>query len=216
MAGRASAKKPKKFTYADFLTWPEGDTREIIDGVVYDMTPSPSHEHQEILADFVAQFRTFLRGKKCRVIPDIDVVIPHERESDDKAETVVRPDLLVLCDHTKLDDKRVRGAPDLVLEIVSPSSGSYDAIKKRRLYERAGVKEFWLVQPANKLVMVFILEADRTFGSVEIYDDTSKIPVHVLPGLEIDMTTVFPAPVPESTREEAAPYRATKKKGARR
>ncbi len=216
MAGRASTRKPKIYTYADYLTWPEGDTREIIDGVVYDMTPSPSHEHQEILADFIAQFRTFLRGKECRVIPDIDVVIPHGSESDDKAETVVRPDLLVLCDSAKLDGKRVRGGPDLALEIVSPSSGSHDAIRKRRLYEGASVKEFWLVQPADKLVMVFILEADRTFGKVEIYDDTSKIPVHILPGLEIDMTTVFPAPAPKSTREEAAPYRATKKKGARR
>lgn len=183
----------KKYTYGDYCTWPEDERWEIIDGEAFAMTPAPTPLHQELLVDLVAQFRTFLRGKPCRVIPSpVDVLLPKGNEGDEVVKTVVQPDLIVVCDASKIGEKRVRGAPDLAVEIISPSSVSRDVILKRRKYEKAGVREFWLVYPQDRTVMVFLRDADGVFGKPNFYPDNGKIAVSVLPGLEIDLGLAFP------------------------
>lgn len=200
------APKKKKFTYGDYLEWPDDERWELIDGDAFDMSPSPTLEHQEILGELCTQFRTFLRGKPCRVFPELDIILPKKSETVEKATTVVRPDLVVVCDNEKMEGKHIQGAPDLAIEILSPGTGSYDFIKKRRLYEKVGVKEFWLVQPTERIVTVFQLETNGTFGKPEYYDETSKIAISVLPGLEIDLSLVFP-PIKKVVRESPRTYR---------
>ena len=174
------------------------------------MTPGPTSEHQEILADLTAQLRTFLRGKRCRVFPDTDVILPKRKEGDERVDTVVRPDLAVVCDPAKIDGKRIRGAPDLIIEILSPSTASYDFIKKRRLYVVSGVQEFWLVHPGDRIITLFHLGPTGSYGPSEYFDESSKIPVKVLPGLEIDFSLVFPA-APAPVRETPKKFRKKKR-----
>lgn len=195
----------RKFTYEEYLTWPAEERWEIHEGEAIDMTPSPAIEHQEIIVELGAQFRVFLRGKPCRVIFDFDVILPTQREEDEQVTTVVRPDLIVVCDSEKLDGKRVRGAPDLIVEVLSPRTASYDCIRKRRFYEADGVKEFWLVHPSERIITVFHAGKGKSFGSPQYYDGTGKIAVSVLPGLEIDLSLVFPPP-PKVVKESPKPF----------
>lgn len=208
MTGRPSTGK-KKYTYGDYCTWPDDERWEIIDGEAFDMSPAPTPLHQELQADLVTQFRTFLRGKTCRVIPSpIDVLLPKAEEADEFVKTVVQPDIIVVCDPEKIGEKRVRGAPDLAIEILSPSSASRDVILKRRKYEKAGVREFWTIYPQERLVMVYHREKAGAFGKPSYYSDIGKIPVSVLPGLEIDLGLAFP-PLPKKVvRNYPGEYRA--------
>jgi Uma2 family endonuclease len=170
------------FTYADYRAWPETDRFELIDGIAYAMS-SPSETHQAMSGELLLQFGNFLRRKPCRVYhAPFDVrLFPKEDESD---TTVVQPDLLVVCDMSKLSDGRAcRGAPDLVVEIQSFSTSLMDRKVKRELYEEAGVREYWIVNPETFEVLVYTRENGR-YTSRKC---RGSIPVMVLPGLEIDM-----------------------------
>ena len=183
---------PKKFTYGDYLTWPEEERWELIDGVAYDMTPAPSRVHQEILVDLVRQISTFLLEAACRVYAaPFDIRLPEAGEADGDILTVVQPDLAVICDPAKLDDRGCRGAPDMVVEIISPSTAAKDQIQKVALYEKHGVKEYWLVHPTDRLVTIRRLGADGRYGPPQIYEGKGTLPVVTLPGLEIDLDAVF-------------------------
>lgn len=196
------------FTYADYLTWPDDERWEIIDGVAYNMAPSPTITHQEMMLDIGSQLRVFLRGKTCRVIPDCDVLLPRTAEADAEIRTVVRPDIAVVCSPEKIEGKRILGAPDLIIEIISPSSASYDHVKKKYMYERAGVKEYWLVDPESRVVIVYTIDpASGRYAEGNLIEGEAKIPVTILPGLEIDFTTVFP-PRPHIVRQSPQGYRA--------
>ena len=196
----------KRFTYGDFCTWPEDERWELIEGVAYDMTPAPSRHHSTISVNLVTDLNNFFRGKPCEVHDaPFDVRLPRNREPDDKVETVVQPDILVVCDEKKLDDKGCRGAPDLVIEILSPSTASKDNIQKRRLYEKHGVKEFWLISPTARIVTVYRLESAGRFGRSDVYADTDIIKIELFPGLEIDLARVFP-PQPKIVRESPRKY----------
>lgn len=195
----------KGFTYADYLTWPDDERWEIIDGEALAMTPAPSPSHQSVIAEILTQIHTFLRGKPCRVFPaPIDLLLPAGDEPDEEVRTVVQPDIVVVCNPTHIGEKRLRGAPDLVIEVISPSTASRDAILKRRRYEQAGTREFWMVHPVDRMATVFRRGADGTFDKPVYYDDTGKIEVATIPGLVVDLSLVFP-PVPRVERERPAP-----------
>ena len=135
----------------------------------------------------------FCAEKPCVVYSaPLDVRLPRRDEPDSDVDTVVQPDLLVVCDKKKLDNKGCLGAPDLVIEILSPSTASLDCIQKRALYERHGIKEFWTVDPSNRIVTVYLLGPDKTFGKAEIFGDTDKIRVSITEGLEIKLEEIFP------------------------
>lgn len=189
---QAALKRDARYTYADYLTWSDGGRWELIDGVAFNMTPAPSRLHQKIFGELFTQFSLYLRGKRCEVYAaPFDVRLPTPGETDQVANTVVQPDIVVVCDPAKLDDRGCKGAPDLVVEILSPDSAARDMKEKFLIYERAGVAEYWIVYPAEKMVMVFHRGSDGAYGRPANFTSGERIPVGVLPELEIDLATVF-------------------------
>ncbi len=184
-------KKEKIYTYGSYLTWPDDERWELIDGVAYDMSPAPTRRHQKILGALFYQFYDYLKDKPCKVYSaPFDVRLPEGDEKDEDVHTVVQADLLVVCDRNTLDENGCRGVPDLIVEIVSPSTASKDMKEKLSLYERHGVKEYWIVHPLENIVMVFILGENREYGKPKIYSETEKIKT-LQQGLIIDLGPVF-------------------------
>lgn len=172
-------------TYADYLGWPEDVRYELIDGVAYLMAPAPDLAHQEVAGEIYFQLRNALEGSPCRaLIAPVDVRLPKANETDERIDTVVQPDVLVVCDAAKLDRRGVRGAPDLVVEVLSPYTASHDHVLKRRVYERAGVREYWLVHPTDRMVTIYRL-AGAEYGKPDVQELTGETPVGVLPGVSI-------------------------------
>ena len=176
----------KKFTYSDYADWEDDNRWELIDGVPR-MMAAPSYSHQSILMALASQFYSFLRGKQCRIVQaPFDVRLNYTTRDD----IVVQPDLLVVCDRDKLGDgKNLKGAPDLAIEILSPSSSKYDKTTKFKLYKQSGVREYWIVDPTDKTIAVYIFEQENL--SMRYYDETETITVHALEGCEIDLSPVF-------------------------
>ena len=183
----------KRYTFADVLTWDESDRIEIINGEAVMMAP-PSRIHQKILTALFGQLYDYLKGKKCEVYPAPFGVRLFEENGDypEDVDTMVEPDLSVICDPDKLDDHGCKGAPDLVIEILSPSTRRHDRMTKFRLYQQAGVREYWIVDPEGKDVQAFVLEGGRYFvngyGTAE-----DQLKVEVLEDCVIDLSAVFPA-----------------------
>ncbi|MBF0410017.1 MAG: Uma2 family endonuclease [Candidatus Riflebacteria bacterium] len=198
-----------EFTFKDYYSWSSDERCELIDGRVYSMSPAPTTSHQEISTNLSGIFWNFFNGKKCKVFhAPFDVRFPLKNEPDDDIRTVVQPDISVICDLSKLDEKGCRGAPDLIVEIISVSSASKDHIKKKALYERHGVREYWLVNPLDRVVVVYCLEADKKFGAARIfvcYEEGLLLESSIFPGLTVDFNSVFP-PVKIVVCEPLAKY----------
>ena len=180
-------------TFADCLTWEENDRVEIIDGEVFMMAP-PSSVHQEIAAELTRQFGNYLEGKQCKVYPAPFGVRLFEQdgETPEDVDTVVEPDLSVVCDRSKIDKHGCKGAPDLIIEILSPSSLRHDRFVKLGLYQRAGVREYWIVDPEYKSVQVFTQDKTSSLRIAEEYGREDVARVNVLEGCFIDLGKVFP------------------------
>ncbi|HNV92256.1 MAG TPA: Uma2 family endonuclease [Thauera aminoaromatica] len=178
-------RKEKHYTYADYLQWPDETRYELIDGEAFLMSPAPLVEHQEVAGEVYYQLRNQLDGQPCRpYIAPVDVRLPRKDEADAAIDTVVQPDVLVVCDPAKIDRRGVRGAPDWLLEVLSPSTAAHDQIAKRRTYERAGVREYWLVHPGDRTLTVYLLDNGQ-YGRPEIYELKDATPIGVLPGVSI-------------------------------
>ena len=191
----ASARLPEEdelYTYADYCTWDDDQRWELIDGIAYAMA-SPTTAHQDICGMLHLQIGNYLLGKPCKVYfaPfDVRLFANPSDESDETDTTVVQPDLLVVCDRSKLSDGRsCKGAPDLVIEILSPSTASKDRILKLQKYRKAGVRECWIVDPNAHTVRVFLLKDGKFTGRK--YGEADSVPVTVLPGLTISLPDVF-------------------------
>lgn len=189
---QAAEKNEKRYTYGDYRGWPEGERWELIEGIPYNMTPGPSIEHQRISGELFRQISNFLFDKDCEVFAaPFDVRLPERDEADDEIITVVQPDIAVICEPGKLDVRGCRGAPDFIIEILSPATAAKDQIQKVALYEKHGVKEYWLGHPSDRLITVRLVGADEKYGIPKIYEAKGLLPVNTLPGLEIDLDTVF-------------------------
>lgn len=172
-------------TYGDYLGWPDDVRYELIDGVAYLMAPAATISHQEIAGEVYFQARRFLEAKPCRVfIAPVDVRLPKADESDQAVDTVVQPDVLVVCDEWKLGEHGVRGAPDWVVEVLSPATAAHDQVTKRRIYERHGVKEYWLIHPTDRVLTVYRLRGTE-YGKPDVQELVGETPVGVLPGFVI-------------------------------
>lgn len=184
--------RERSYTYEDLLGWDDGYRYELYDGIPVYMD-SPSDTHQAISMELSRQLANYLVGKKCRVFSaPFDVRLfekPGDRPGD--VDTVVQPDLMVVCDPDKLDRHGIHGAPDLVVEITSPSTQRYDRLVKLNLYQRAGVREYWIVDPENRCVQVLTLTKGLLLPC-EVYEERQTAKVGVLEGCEIDLATVFP------------------------
>ena len=174
------------YTYGDYLTWPDDVRYELIDGVAYMMTPAPTLDHQDIAGEIYYQLRQQLDGKPCRpYIAPVDVRLPKDDEPDEAIDTVVQPDVIVVCDERKLDRRGVRGAPDLVVEVLSPSTAYHDHKRKREVYERAGVKEYWLVDPVERMIHIYRLDDQGRYGKPDVREMKGETPVSILPEVVI-------------------------------
>lgn len=181
----------RKYTYADYLTWPDDEKYEIIDGVPY-MQAAPSWQHQSISAELVTQFSNCLKNKSCKVFhASFDLSIPNENEIEDETSTVVQPDLVVICDKNGLRGTGYYGVPPLIIEILSPSTARRDKLYKLNKYEASGVKEYWMIEPDVKLVSVFQLQENKKYSRPEIYTEEDSIEVSIFPDLIIDLKPVF-------------------------
>ena len=181
----------KCYSMADVLDWDGQERIELVDGYPVMMAP-PARIHQRACMALAGQLYHYLKGKKCEVYPAPFAVRLFEREGDypEDVYTMVEPDISVVCDCSKLDAAGCKGAPDLVMEILSPSTMRHDRFTKFNLYQRAGVREYWIVDPVSKSVQIFVLEnghyAAKDFGSAE-----EKVRVNVLEDCEINLSQVF-------------------------
>ena len=180
-------KKTVRYTYADYLEWEGPERYQLIDGEAY-MMASPSVSHQAVVRELLLHFGNWLRDKTCQVFTTpLDVrLFPKKDRSDN---TIFQPDLLVVCDSKKLSTKSVDGPPDLIIEIMSPSNTHSQLFYKFNYYLIAGVKEYWVVDPDEKIVNVYIYNKGRYFTT--LYKDNDRIPVTTLPGLEIALEDVW-------------------------
>ena len=174
------------YTYDDYRKWEDADRCELIDGEIYVMSPAPTWKHQGILFELSGQFRDFLKDKPCKAFAaPFDVRL----NAAARDNTVVQPDLVVICDRSKLVDTGCVGAPDMVIEIISPSTEKRDRVDKFDQYLQAGVREYWIVDPDSKTVTVNILDNKRYYSAA--YAETDVVPVHVLEGCVINLADVF-------------------------
>ena len=184
--------KEDRYTLADAMTWNEDERTELISGLPVMMAP-PSRIHQKIVGELFAQIHGYLEGKKCEAYVAPFAVRPFEEDGDrpEDVNTMVEPDITVVCDPKKLDDVGCKGAPDLIAEVLSPSTQRHDQLVKLNLYQRAGVKEYWIADPENKTVRVMLLTSDGIFQIHEVYQREDVAKVNVLDGCFLELGRVF-------------------------
>jgi Uma2 family endonuclease len=185
----ALPQEKRSFTYADYKDWElkEGERFELIYGDAYAMS-APNARHQTILVQLITTFFTYLQGKSCKVFPaPYDVRLFYEEDESD--DTVVQPDLVVICDEKKRGPEGCRGAPDLVVEILSPSNTAIEMERKLKLYQEAGVKEYWIVDSENNGLTVYRFEE----GAILTYTlkKDSSVTVGIFPDLNINLEQLF-------------------------
>src|SRR6266404_6101024 len=174
-------------TYADYLTWSRDHGDELINGIAYIREPpSPSRFHQEMDRELHRQVANALEGKSSRAyVAPFDVRLPKSGEADDEVDTVVQPDVLIVCDRHKLDERGMRGAPDWVAEVLSPTTASHDQFIKLSAYEHADVPEVWLIHPTDRTFIIYRLEAGRYTRST-VLELKARTPINAVPGVSID------------------------------
>ena len=184
----------KRYTFANYLTWLDDARRELIEGFIK-MLPAPLSAHAEINSEITWYLKDVVKKRKCKckVYPaPFDVRLPKDGETaDDNIYTVVQPDISVVCDLSKIDKRGCCGAPDMIVEVFSPSTGKRDMNEKFALYEEAGVKEYWLVYPEAKAIHVFLRQDDGKYNDGTIYEENTKIPVHIFDDYPIDWENIF-------------------------
>ena len=169
------------YTEDDYYNLPKNVRAELIDGQFYDMA-APSRIHQEILSSLHLEIGNYLRSKKgsCKIYP-----APFSVKLFDNRKTVVEPDISVICDPNKLTDQGCTGAPDWIIEIVSPSTSSHDYVRKLNLYMDAGVREYWIVDPVQRHIVVYYLE--KTQFKMTTYTFQDKVKVNLYDDLWISL-----------------------------
>jgi Uma2 family endonuclease len=193
--GNPAIDRSDRFTYRHYKTWPDEERWELIEGQAWNMSPAPSTRHQDIQAQLITALRNLLKGKSCKAFDaPFDVLLPRAGEADDEVDTVVQPDIVVYCDKSKLQKNGARGAPDLIMEILSPRTSRRDQNEKFRLYEKHGVREYWVVDPGNQSIWVWRLKAEGGYDEGELRDllrDDSPILSKALEGFVVDPKELF-------------------------
>ena len=174
-------------TYGEYLTWSGNQREELIDGIAYiKEPPAPSPSHQELVVELCYQIRATLEDTPCRVyIAPFDVRLPKSDEADDRIDTVVQPDILIVCDRQRIDHRGLRGAPDWLAEVLSPSTASHDQVLKVPAYERAGVPEVWLIHPTDRILTIYRLEEGR-YGRPTILPLKGQTLLTAVPNVSVD------------------------------
>ncbi|WP_029688799.1 Uma2 family endonuclease [Thermoanaerobacter sp. A7A] len=182
------------YTYSDYLKLEDGERVELIEGNFVAMSPSPSRIHQKIITEVSRVIGNFIKEKKleCEVyVAPFDVRLIDDNETEENCKNVVQPDISVICDKNKLDDKGLKGAPDFIIEVVSPSNASVDYVKKLYLYEKFKVKEYWIVNPVSKNIFVYKLDEKGQYSEPEKYTIEDTIKVNIFKELEINIAKLI-------------------------
>lgn len=181
----------KLYTYLDIMSVNDDNRWELIDGVPYCMSP-PSRIHQKVSMEISRQIANYLLDKKCDIYTAPFGVRLCNQDSDDKEIiNYVEPDISVICDKNKLDKKGCKGAPDLIIEILSPSTAKIDLLKKFNLYRKYGVKEYWIVDPDERDVSVYVLGDNGEYSAAKYYGENDKVSINILEDIKIDFRLVF-------------------------
>jgi Uma2 family endonuclease len=180
-------------TYADYLVWSREYGDELIDGVAYVREPpAPSFDHQRLLGQLFHQIESALDGKRGYVcFAPLVVRLPKRGEPDDDVDTVVQPDIFIVTDPDKVDRHGVRGAPDWVAEILSPSTARHDRTTKLTAYERAGVRELWLVHPTGRMLTVYQLGDNGQYGAPSVIELKGRTALTAVPDVTIDWDRIL-------------------------
>lgn len=183
------------YSYADYLLWQFDERVELIKGLILKMSPAPSMRHQTILGNIHPILHTFYRNKQCKVFfAPFDVRLYNRKKSERKNKdifTVVQPDLCVVCNPEILDEKGCNGAPDWIIEILSPGNTKRDVVDKFALYAEAGVKEYWIISPADETVTQFFLNDEGKYQHIGLYANEGTIVPQLFSELVIDLSDVF-------------------------
>jgi Uma2 family endonuclease len=180
----------KTYTYADYLKWQFDECVELIRGKIVRMSPAPSSYHQTVSLNLSLVLGNYLKRQNCKLfVAPFDVRLVR-KQNDSEIQTVVQPDLCVICDTTKIDGRGCLGAPDLIIEILSPATSQKDVHDKFDLYEEAGVKEYWIVSPTDHIVDVFLLTEGK-YVFVKKYAGNDLVPVNIFESFSIDLKDIF-------------------------
>lgn len=179
----------KTYTYNDYLLWKFSERVELIKGYILKMSPAPSSNHQKISQNLNWKIYGFFQNQNCSVfVAPFDVRLPVK--SAKKNTTVIQPDLCVICDEEKIDEKGCNGSPDLIVEILSPKNSNHDVDTKFNLYQESGVKEYWIVEPAEKIVLVYTLK-DGEYVGLKPFSEGEIIKSILFPEMKINVEDVF-------------------------
>ena len=181
----------KTYTFADYYSWKFAERVELIKGKIFKMSPAPNTFHQQLVGFIYLEIGNFLRKKPCKVfVAPFDVRLPGKSKDDKEIFTVLQPDICVVCDPSKIDKKGCVGAPDLVVEVLSPGNNAKEIKNKYEQYELAGVKEYWVVSPQNQTVLIHIL-TDGKYDVMRLKGPGDVITSAVLPDFSLDLTEMF-------------------------
>lgn len=180
----------KLYTYADYLRWRFDERIELFKGKIFKMSPAPNRKHQEISMQVTIKLFETFKTHPCKLYAaPFDVRLPRMDEKGNEIHTVVQPDLCIICDENKLDDRGCIGAPDLIIEILSPGNSKKEMKNKFQIYEEAGVKEYWIVNPTDEFVLVNVLEDGKYDTKNPIVDDW--VNSYIFENLKIHTDDIF-------------------------
>ncbi|MCD6294083.1 MAG: Uma2 family endonuclease [Deltaproteobacteria bacterium] len=188
-------KKQRRYSVEDYQEWSDDEKWEIIDGILYDMSPAPRIKHQNIVGNFFLNFKTHPENPCYTGIAPTDVVLD--------AYSVVQPDVFIVCDGGKITENNIQGAPDLIVEVVSPGTEVKDRREKKRLYEQSGVKEYLIVFPEREYVERYVLEEGQ-YGSPEIFNWDERLRLSIFP-IEVKLDEIFEKENQTEAQERPAP-----------
>ena len=189
------------YTYADYYQWKFLERLELLRGRIFKLAAANT-AHQRLSLKLAVSLYGYLKGCPCEAfIAPFDVRLPvKNRKRDDQVTTVVQPDVCVVCDPQKVDDRGVCGAPDLIIEVLSPSNSQYDVRDKFDVYQEAGVREYWVVSPMQENVMVSLLQADGKYGVSTIYKPGDTLHAATVNGFSVDIRQLFTQQNPANGR----------------
>lgn len=181
-----------RYTYADYLTWEIDHMVELIKGKVFrQAAAAPRRIHQELVLKIGSQLSGLLKGNKCKAyIAPFDVRLPVKSRKHEDINTVVQPDICVVCDPEKLDDLGCVGAPDLIMEILSPSNNRKELQNKYEVYEESGVLEYWIIHPYEKTLLVYTL-TDGKYVPSKLFTLGDRVPSQCIKGFVLDIDELF-------------------------
>lgn len=191
------------YSYADYLNWNFKERIELIKGKIFKMSPAPAMKHQRIASRMASQMYDSFKNKPCEVFfaPfDVRLTIKDKKTNQD-IQTVVQPDICVICDELKLDKRGCLGSPDLVIEILSPGNSKKEMKQKFQVYESSGVREYWLVEPKDCCVFIYTLNEEGKYIGHRPMTDDEIMYSHIFPEMKIDLAIIFEGMVEEEDND---------------